>query len=75
MMSKHIGFQMPPMLISLDEASAMISKSRRNVYQLIATDKIKAVKAGRNTQVVYASLVEYVANLPAAKIKPYTTKA
>jgi excisionase family DNA binding protein len=62
---------MSPMLISLDEASAMISKSRRNVYQLIATDKIKAVKAGRNTLIVYASLAEYVANLPAAKIKPY----
>jgi excisionase family DNA binding protein len=60
-----------PMLVSLDEVSAMIGKSRRTVYELIATDKLKAVKAGRNTRVVYQSVKAYVENLPAVKIKPY----
>jgi excisionase family DNA binding protein len=60
-----------PMLVSLDEVSALIGKSRRTVYELIATDKLKAVKAGRNTRVIYQSVKAYVDNLPAVKIKPY----
>jgi excisionase family DNA binding protein len=64
-----------PMLVSLDEVSALIGKSRRTVYELIATDQIKAVKAGRNTRVVYESIKAYVANLPAVKIKPYHAAA
>jgi excisionase family DNA binding protein len=60
-----------PMLVSLDEVSELIGKSRRTVYELIATDKLKAVKAGRNTRVVYQSIKAYVDNLPAAKVKPY----
>lgn len=60
-----------PMLVSLDEVSVLIGKSRRTVYELIATDKLKAVKAGRNTRVIYQSVKAYVDNLPAVKIKPY----
>ena len=45
-----------PMLVSLNEVSALIGKSRRTVYQLIATGELKAVKAGRNTRVVYQSI-------------------
>lgn len=60
-----------PMLVSLDEVSALIGKSRRTVYELIATNKLRAVKAGRNTRVVYQSVKAYVDNLPAVKIKPY----
>jgi excisionase family DNA binding protein len=60
-----------PLLVSLDEVSALIGKSRRTVYELIATNKLKAVKAGRNTRVVYQSVKAYVGNLPAVKIKPY----
>jgi excisionase family DNA binding protein len=60
-----------PMLVSLQEVSALIGKSRRTIYELIATDRLKAVKAGRNTRVVYQSIKAYVDNLPAAKIKPY----
>jgi excisionase family DNA binding protein len=60
-----------PLLVSLDEVSALIGKSRRTVYELIATNKLKAVKAGRNTRVVYQSVKAYVDNLPAVKIKPY----
>jgi excisionase family DNA binding protein len=60
-----------PMLVSLNEASGLIGKSRRTIYELIATDKLKAVKAGRNTRVVYQSVKAYVDSLPAVKIKPY----
>jgi hypothetical protein len=41
------------------------------IYELMATGALKAVKSGRNTLIMYDSIREYVANLPAAKIKSY----
>jgi excisionase family DNA binding protein len=63
-----------PILIPINEASTLIGKCRRGVYQLIATEQIKAVKSGRSTLIVYESLMRYVDGLPTAKIKPYVTK-
>jgi hypothetical protein len=60
-----------PMLVPVSQASAVIGKSPRMVYELMATGALKAVKSGRNTLIVYESIREYVANLPAAKIKSY----
>lgn len=60
-----------PILVPIDQASAIIGKCRRGIYQLIAADQIKAVKAGRSTLIVYKSLKQYAANLPAAKFKRY----
>jgi hypothetical protein len=58
-----------PLLVPINQASAIIGKCRRGIYELIATDQIQAVKSGRSTLVVYESLKQYVANLPAAKFK------
>jgi excisionase family DNA binding protein len=60
-----------PILIPINEASALIGKCRRGVYQLIATNQIRAVKSGRSTLIVYESLQRYVESVPPAKIKPY----
>ena len=64
---------MPPAEMRLtdwgrDEAP-IIGKCRRGIYQLIATDQLKAVKSGRSTLVVYESLKQYAANLPVAKFR------
>ena len=64
-----------PMLVSIDRVSDMIGKCRRSIYQLIATDKLEAVKAGRNTLVVFNSVKRYVDGLPAAKFKQYPSQA
>ena len=58
-----------PLLISVNEAGVLLGKCRRSVYGLIAADKLKAVKSGRNTRIVYESLKQYVASLPPAKFK------
>jgi hypothetical protein len=63
-----------PILVPINEVSTLIGKCRRGVYQLIATDQIRAVKSGRSTLVVYESLRQYVGNLPAMKCKPYVAK-
>jgi excisionase family DNA binding protein len=63
-----------PLLIPIKEASTLIGKCRRGVYQLIATEQIKAVKSGRSTLVVYQSLKQYVDSLPTARIKAYVAR-
>ena len=64
-----------PILVPINEASALIGKCRRGIYQLIATGEIEARKSSRSTLVVYDSLMRYVDGLPPAKIKPYVTKS
>ena len=58
-----------PILIPLNEAAAIVGRCRRSVYDLIAANKIAAVKSGRCTLVVFESLKNYAASLPAATIK------
>lgn len=58
-----------PILIPIDQASAIISRCRRGIYQLIASGQVNAVKSGRSTLVVYESLKQYAAKLPVAKFK------
>jgi len=60
-----------PILVPVNQASAVIGKSPRGIYQLMATGELKSVKSGRNTMIFYASIKDYVDSLPAAKIKAY----
>jgi hypothetical protein len=62
-----------PILVAVNQASAIIARSPRMVYELMATGELKAVKSGRNTLILYDSIREYVASLPSAKIKPYAS--
>jgi hypothetical protein len=62
---------MQPLTVTVPQASAIINKSPRVIYELMATGDIKAVKSGRNTLVVYDSLRQYISKLPPANIKPY----
>ena len=61
-----------PILVPVLQASAIIARSPRMVYEMMATGELRAVKSGRNTLILYNSIREYVAKLPLAKIKPYT---
>jgi Helix-turn-helix domain len=62
-----------PILVPVNQASAIIARSPRMVYELMATGELKAVKSGRNTLILYDSIRKYVAKLPSAKIKPYAS--
>jgi hypothetical protein len=64
-----------PMLIPIDRVADMIGKCRRSIYQLIASDQLEAVKAGRNTLVVFDSVKRYVDSLPPARFKQYPSQA
>jgi hypothetical protein len=60
-----------PIAVPVPQASALMGKSPRGVYELMAAGELKAVKSGRNTLVLYDSIREYVAGLPMAKIKNF----
>ena len=63
---------LPPILIRIPQAAAMIGRGTRFVYEAIATGQIEAVKSDKRTLVVVESLRRYADGLPAAKIKPLT---
>jgi excisionase family DNA binding protein len=58
-----------PLLVPINHASAIIGRSRRSIYQLVADGRLKAVKSGSRTLLVYDSLKAYAAQLPPAKFK------
>jgi hypothetical protein len=58
-----------PLLCSVEAATAIIGRGERFVIDAIATGKLKAVKSDRRTLLVVQSLKDYVAGLPAAKLK------
>jgi excisionase family DNA binding protein len=60
-----------PILVPVNQASAIIARSPRMVYEMMAAGELRAVKSGRNTLILYDSIKEYVAKLRPAKIKPY----
>jgi excisionase family DNA binding protein len=64
--------QLQPRLLSIKNAAAYLGRGIRWVYEAIATNQIKAVKDGKRTLVVVASLDVYADKLQPAKIKPMT---
>jgi len=57
-----------PILVPVKDSADILGQSRTTIYELIAAEKIKAVKSGRSTLIVYESLKQYAASLPSAKI-------
>jgi hypothetical protein len=60
----------PPILCSVPQASAMLSRGVTKIYELIGGGQIRAVKSDGRTLVVVASMYEYAASLPPAKVAP-----
>jgi hypothetical protein len=62
--------ELPPILCSIPQASAMIGRGTQAIYDLIGGGKIRAVKSDGRTLIVVQSLHEYAASLPPAKVRP-----
>jgi hypothetical protein len=56
----------PPITVAVSEGFRLIGESHSGGYRLLAAGKIKAVKSGRSTRLIYSSLIDHVASLPAA---------
>jgi excisionase family DNA binding protein len=50
-------------LVSVEDAAAMLSLGRTVVYQLVRRNEIRSVKVGRCRRIVASSLHEYVSRL------------
>lgn len=53
-----------PLCVRLNTALAMIGVRKTKMYELIAAGEIEAIKIGRSTMVLRASLEAYVARAP-----------
>jgi excisionase family DNA binding protein len=50
-------------LVSVEDAAAMLSLGRTVVYQLVRRNEIRSVKVGRSRRIVASSLHDYVSRL------------
>ena len=69
-MRARIEEPLPPILCSVKQASDALGRGAQAIYDLMGSGKIRAVKSDGRTLVVVASLHEYAASLPLAKIAP-----
>lgn len=58
---------MPPISMTLKDASAACGLGQTKLYELIGQGKLDARKAGRRTLIMSASLKRYIESLPSAK--------
>ncbi len=58
-----------PLLYPINDAKRMIGSGTTRLYELIASGKLDARKAGGRTLITAASLREYAENLPKADIR------
>jgi excisionase family DNA binding protein len=61
--------------VTIKEAQVLIRASRSTIYNLLADQRIHAVKRGHRTLVELRSLREYLASLPKAEIGPQSNRA
>ena len=53
----------PPLLLTVEEAAAMLSIGRTGAYQLVMGGQVRSVKIGRRRLVVRESLQEFIHRL------------
>jgi len=63
-----------PILMTIPNAANFIGRGVTFIYNAIADGRLRAVKSDKRTLVQMASLREYAASLPPAKIKPDTRR-
>ena len=56
-----------PLTVTIADLRSRASISRSEAYRLLAAGKLRAVKSGSRTLVLWQSVLEYVASLPAAE--------
>jgi excisionase family DNA binding protein len=54
---------LPPLLVTIREAAALLRLGRSTLYELIACGEIKVVRIGRSVRVPTAALDAFVARL------------
>jgi hypothetical protein len=59
-----------PITVTIQEAQRITGESRAQVYNHIGRGDYQAVKDGRKTLIIYASVKQHLTRLPPARIKP-----
>ena len=53
-----------PISVTIPEAVKVSGRSRTSIYEALKNGELSAKKAGRRTLISFASLKDYLANLP-----------
>jgi excisionase family DNA binding protein len=53
-----------PIAVTIPDAVRATGKSRTSIYEALKSGELSAKKAGRRTLISFASLKDYLANLP-----------
>jgi excisionase family DNA binding protein len=69
MQSDKVSDDVEPLALTIAKTAQVTSESRSKVYEHIAAGTYQAVKSGRRTLIVYASVKAHIAGLPPARIK------
>lgn len=57
------GREVPPLLLTVDQAAARLQVSRWTVYNLIRSRELASVTIGRSRRISEAALLDYIARL------------
>jgi len=68
-MSSRVVSPFEPIAATVRVVSQQTGISRSEIYRLLARGKLKAVKSGRSTLVLMASVNEHLASLPPATFR------
>ena len=58
-----------PLSVSIETTSRITGESKTQIYNLIADGSYDAIKSGRKTLIVYASIKKRLASLPRVELK------
>jgi hypothetical protein len=64
-----------PLLLTLPDYQRMSGDGRTTVYNKIADGRLKAVKDGRRTKIIYESARQHLEGLPPAEVRSSFRKA
>jgi excisionase family DNA binding protein len=62
----HSAAALSPVGATIPAAQQLTGLSRSEVYRLLAAGELRAIKRGARTLILWESLTEYLASLPAA---------
>lgn len=54
------NFDQLPLLMSVDDLSEVLNISKTNAYNLVRSDKLRAVKVGKQYRILKESFIDYV---------------
>jgi excisionase family DNA binding protein len=67
--------ELEPLAVTIEQTCHLTNECKTTIYELIAAGQYEAIKSGRKTLIVYASIKKRFANLPKLELTRKRRKA